>query len=89
MNTQEAIEKLDKMQSQIIHGKRIFGDIADVIRASERVRLSALFQIGLAIENIETGKAAIPSLAAAHRILANNHADGVFAGATVNSISSS
>ena len=28
----EAIENLDSMQRQIIHGKRTFGDIADVIR---------------------------------------------------------
>lgn len=33
MTPQEAIERLDKMQSQIIHGSRIFGEIADVIRA--------------------------------------------------------
>lgn len=32
MTTKDAIEKLDQMQSQIIHGSRIFGDIADVIR---------------------------------------------------------
>lgn len=32
MTRKEAIEKLDQMQSQIIHGSRIFGDIADVIR---------------------------------------------------------
>lgn len=33
---QEAIAQLDKMQSQIIHGKRTFGDIADCIRSSEQ-----------------------------------------------------
>lgn len=31
-NAKEAIERLDDMQKQIIHGKRTFGDIADVIR---------------------------------------------------------
>ena len=31
-NAKEAIARLDDMQSQIIHGKRTCGDIADVIR---------------------------------------------------------
>lgn len=33
MTPSEAIQELDAMQRQIIHGSRIFGDIADVIRA--------------------------------------------------------
>lgn len=37
MTKQEALEKLDGMQSQIIHGSRIFSDIADVIRQQENV----------------------------------------------------
>jgi len=36
VTTKEAIERLDSMQSQIIHGKRIFGDISDVIRLQQK-----------------------------------------------------
>ena len=36
MTPGQAIEKLDEMQRQIIHGKRIFGDIADMLRIAER-----------------------------------------------------
>lgn len=32
MTPQEAINQLEQMQRQIIHGKRTFGDIADCIR---------------------------------------------------------
>ncbi len=47
MNTDEAIEKLERMQAQIVHGSNIFGDIAAVIRGlvaiseSRRVTLEA------------------------------------------------
>jgi len=36
MTPRQAIIELDKMQRQIIHGKRIFGDIADMLRIAER-----------------------------------------------------
>lgn len=32
MTTEQAIEQLEEMQKQIVHGKRTFGDIADVIK---------------------------------------------------------
>jgi len=35
MTTKEAIEKLEKMDAQIIHGSRIFKEIADVIREQD------------------------------------------------------
>lgn len=72
MSPNDAIEKLDEMQSQIIHGSRIFGEIADLIRNSEKVRRAALFHVGLVIEKAEYGIAAMDQLSAAHRILANN-----------------
>ena len=45
MKTQTAIETLDEMQKQIIHGKRTFGDIADIIRDAE----TALNAAGVAV----------------------------------------
>ena len=70
------------MQSQIIHGKRTFGDIADVIRNLEAVRIEALKEIGTHLELEERPP---ETLLHAHRILANSNPEGVFTGATVNS----
>lgn len=81
MTTKQAIESLDSMQSQIIHGKRTFGDIADVIRNLEAVRLAALEQVGKHEESV----GASDYLYAAHRILANSNPSGVFIGGVVNS----
>lgn len=82
MTTKEAIERLDSMQSQIIHGKRIFGDIAVVIRNLEAVRIEALKEIGTHLELEERPP---ETLLHAHRILANNNPEGVFTGSVVNS----
>lgn len=75
MTPEEAIERLDSMQSQIIHGKRIFGDIADIIRNSRVVREACLKEVSEALET----DASNPSLLFLHRILANNHPDGISA----------
>lgn len=72
------------MQGQIIHGKRTFGDIADLLRNSEQVRLAALFQVGLALEEPASHEQN-EALGKAHRILANNRPDGEFVGAMDNS----
>lgn len=50
MTTKQAIERLDEMQRQIIHGKRIFGDIADILRDAKKVLDSA----GVAVGNEHT-----------------------------------
>jgi hypothetical protein len=42
MNIHEALEKLDSLQAQIIHGGRPFGDIADAIRADRAEKLKSL-----------------------------------------------
>lgn len=84
MTTKEAIEKLDDMQRQIIHGSRTFGDIADVIRNLEAVRLAALKESAKAISAAEKELTDIESMCAAHRILANNNPDGQFLGASEN-----
>ncbi len=41
MTTKEAITTLRSMQAQIIHGKRTFGDIADLLVTLQSVRKSA------------------------------------------------
>lgn len=41
MTSSEAIQELDAMQRQIIHGSNIFGDIADVIRDLKQVESCA------------------------------------------------
>lgn len=87
MTPKIAIEKLDDMQRQIIHGSRIFGDIADVIRNLEAVRLAALKETGKAISAAENDLTDIESMATAHRILANNNPDGQFLGDVVNASS--
>ena len=84
MTTKEAVERLDEMQSQIIHGKRTFGDIADVILKLELVRLAALKEVAAALDLEERPS---ESLLLAHRILANNNPKGLFTGGTVNSVS--
>lgn len=80
-----AIEKLDDMQRQIIHGSRIFGDIAAVIRNLEAVRLEALKEIGTQLELEERPP---ETLTHAHRILANSNPEGAFTGGVVNSANS-
>lgn len=37
MNVDEAIKELDEMQSQIIHGTKIFGEMANIIRGLKSV----------------------------------------------------
>src|SRR6266404_2557474 len=46
MTKQEALQKLDSMQCQIIHGSRIFGDIADVIRTTEQLQKELVMVLG-------------------------------------------
>lgn len=75
MTTKEAINNLDDMQRQIIHGSRIFADIADVIRNLESVRLEALKEIGT---HLELEEHPAETLLHAHRILANSDPKGVF-----------
>lgn len=70
MTPQIAIEKLDDMQRQIIHGSRIFGDIADVIRNLEAVRLSALMAVGEVINGLPDDPVLNQRAAKTHRILA-------------------
>lgn len=36
MTPRQAIDRLDDMQGQIIHGKRTFGEIADMLRIAQR-----------------------------------------------------
>src|SRR5690349_4788907 len=84
MTPQIAIEKLDDMQRQIIHGSRIFGDIADVIRNLEAVRLSALTSVAEVINGLPDDSVLNRRAELAHRILANNNPDGLFTGSVVN-----
>ena len=84
MTTEEAIERLDVMQRQILHGSRMFADIADVIRNSEKVRVAARRQVKIAIEQCTRERIPEQALQLAHRILANNRPDGEFAGMVEN-----
>lgn len=65
MTSIEAVEKLEEMQSQIIHCSNIFGDIASVIRKLElnnsRLRQSISASHGLIAP---LGNQAIPSVMA-------------------------
>jgi len=80
MTTKEAIERLESMQSQIIHGNRIFGDIADVIRNLEAVRIAALAEVSQMLKEINVDSPPEESACKAHRILANSNPEGVFTG---------
>ncbi len=42
MNIHQALESLDALQAQILHGGRPFGDIADAIRADRAEKRKAL-----------------------------------------------
>jgi hypothetical protein len=77
MTTKEAIERLDSMQSQIIHGKRTFGDIADVIRNLEAVRIAALAEVCRITEQISDDSPLCKPTFLAHRILACSDPAGV------------
>lgn len=74
MTPNEAIETLDRMQRQIIHGSRIFGDIADVIRNLDSVRVEALKELGT---HLELEDRPPETLLHAHRILATNNPEGI------------
>lgn len=85
MTPKQAIESLDSMQSQIIHGKRTFGDIADVIRNLEAVRIAALAEVCRVIEETEKSPAISKASLSAHRILACSDPSGVNNCPVVNS----
>jgi hypothetical protein len=88
MNSKDAIKRLDEMQSQIIHGSNIFGDIADVIRNLEAVRIAALAEVCRIIEETEKSPPISKASLLAHRILACSDPAGVNDCAVVNSANS-
>lgn len=77
MNSKDAIKRLDEMQSQIIHGSNIFGDIADVIRNLEAVRIAALAEVCRIAEEIPADSPFCKPTFMAHRILACSDPSGV------------
>lgn len=85
MNSQDAIKRLDEMQSQIIHGSNIFGDIADVIRNLEAVRIAALAEVCRNLEETDKTSAISKASLSAHRILACSDPSGVNNAPVVNS----
>lgn len=50
MKPQDAIERLETMQRQIIDGKRTFGDIADCIKSLLAQNTQLETQLGLSVE---------------------------------------
>lgn len=85
MTMQEALEELEAMHRQIIHGPTIFRDIADVIRKQEEVRIAALRAIGTWLndqhrEDLDNDDESL----LCHRILATREPDGVHKGPILN-----
>lgn len=68
----QACEHLDGMQGQVVHGTRVFGDCAAVIRNSEAVRKKALIAVAGALASHPDDQ----HLLEAHRMLATNCVEG-------------
>lgn len=59
MNTQEAIDELRAMDSQIIHGSRVFRDIAEIVEWQRNQRHQLLSAVQMAYQKHHMGLAAI------------------------------
>lgn len=73
------------MQAQIIHGKRTFGDIADVIQNLEAVRIAALAEVCRVAEETPDSSPVCKPIFLAHRILACSDPAGVNSSPVTNS----
>ena len=58
MKREEAIEKLERMQRQIVHGTNIFGDIANIIR-KDGEKLNRIHSVATGAERTQSDNDAL------------------------------